>query len=268
MTRPDEARPLRVLQITDPHLMARDDGALLGVNTRDSLAAVVDEVLQAHGQPDLILATGDLAQDASEQAYRVFGDSLSSFHCGSAWLAGNHDDSATLNRVAAEYQADRRQILQGGWHFVLLDSSVHGKVFGELADSELAFLDRALSEYPDVPTLVTLHHHPVDIGADWMEQIGLRNRDAFWAVIDRHPQVRIVLWGHVHQEHEEIRNGVQLLATPSTCIQFTSGARDFSVEPLAPGYRWFELQPDGHFSTEVHRARTFEFELDQKSSGY
>ena len=268
MTTKDETRPFRVLQLTDPHLMANAAGELLGVNTRESLGAVIEEVLKVHGQPDLILATGDLAQDGSEEAYRVFGESLQVFACGSAWLAGNHDDAYTLKKVAADYQADRRRIVQGGWQCILLDSSVPGKVFGELAQSELDFLDAALAECPDLPALVTLHHHPVDIGSDWMKQIGLRNREAFWAVVDRHPQVRVVLWGHIHQEHVLDRNGVRLLATPSTCIQFTAGSSQFSVEPLAPGYRWCELKASGDFSTEVRRARDFEFELDQTSSGY
>ena len=198
--------------------MASVDGALLGVNTRDSLDAVIAEVLKSRGQPDLILATGDLAQDGSEEAYRVLGDRLGVFDCGSAWLAGNHDHVEPLTKAAARHGADRRQI--------------------------------------------------VDIGADWMREIGLRNREDFWQVIDRFPQVKVVLWGHIHQTHEQQRNGVQLLATPSTCIQFTSGSRKFSVEDLAPGYRWFELQASGNFTTEVGRALDFEFELDQNSSGY
>ena len=61
----DDQPPLRVLQLTDPHLMADPAGALLGVNTRDSLDAVIAQVLRDHGQPDVILATGDIAQDAS-----------------------------------------------------------------------------------------------------------------------------------------------------------------------------------------------------------
>ncbi|MCM0610934.1 3',5'-cyclic-AMP phosphodiesterase [Marinobacter sediminum] len=268
MTTKDESRPFRVLQLTDPHLMANASGELLGVNTRDSLNAVIEEVLQVHGQPDLILATGDLAQDSSETAYRVFGDSLKAFACGSAWLAGNHDDAGTLREVAADYQADRRHIVQGGWQFILLDSSVAGKVYGELAQSELDFLESTLRENPDIPTLVTLHHHPVDIGSDWMGKIGLRNRDAFWEVVDRFPQVRMVLWGHIHQEHDLERHGVSLLATPSTCIQFTSGSSQFSVEAVPPGYRWFELSAGGNFKTDVHRATNFEFELDQDSTGY
>ena len=81
MTTKEKNRPLRVLQLTDPHLMARADGDLLGVRTRESLQAVIAEVLKVHGQPDLSLATGDLAQDGSVEAYRVFGESLKSFSC-------------------------------------------------------------------------------------------------------------------------------------------------------------------------------------------
>lgn len=268
MTTNEQARTLRVLQLTDPHLMAHADGDLLGVKTRESLKAVIDEVLEVRGQPDLILATGDLAQDGSVQAYRVFGESLKVFSCPSAWIAGNHDHVDNLARVAGEYNASARHLIQGGWQFVMLDSSVPGKVFGVLADSELEFLASTLEQHPDLPAVVALHHHPVDIGSDWMEKIGLTNREAFWQVVDRFPQVRVVLWGHIHQEHERERNGVQLLATPSTCIQFTSGSSKFSVEHLPPGYRWFEFHDTGAFTTEVRRAMTFEFELDQNSTGY
>jgi len=268
MTGTQSNRRLKVLQLTDPHLMASSEGALLGVNTRQSLAAVIREVLQNHGQPDLILATGDLSQDASREAYQYLGEQLEVFSCPSLWIAGNHDDSGMLASIAAQYQADRKQLIQGGWNFVMLDSSVHGKVYGELSLGELAFLDSALSQYPHLPAMVCLHHHPVDIGSDWMEKIGLKNRDAFWQVIDKHPQVTVVLWGHIHQELQQQRHGVQLLATPSTCIQFATGSGNFAVESLAPGYRWFELDASGKFTSEVYRAHQFEFDLDEKSTGY
>ena len=248
--------------------MADASGELLGVNTRASLDAVIDRALSVHGQPDLILATGDLAQDGSEEAYRAFGDRLQVFEAGSAWLAGNHDQSGVLQRVAAEYQGDRHHVVAGGWQCLLLDSSVPGQVYGELAQSQLDFLERSLAAHPDLPALIALHHHPVDVGCDWMEGIGLRNRDQFWSIVERFAQVRIVLWGHIHQEQDFERKGVRLMATPSTCIQFTAGSSHFSVEPLPPGYRWLELQPNGAFSTEVGRASDFEFELDQNSSGY
>lgn len=256
------------MQLTDPHLMAEPSGELLGVNARDSLDAVIALALRNLVAPDLILATGDLAQDGSEQAYRVFADKLQVFDCPSVWLPGNHDHVQVLQQVIAGTGQGRRQVIAGGWQFIQLDTSVPGKVHGELLAEELEFLNASLVAHPALPAMVTLHHHPVDIGCDWMADIGLRNREAFWQVIDRFPQVKIVLWGHIHQEFDEMRHNVRLLATPSTCIQFESGSRDFSVEEKAPGYRWFDLYPSGDFETGVCRAVEFEYDLDSSSAGY
>lgn len=248
--------------------MADDSGTLLGVRTRDSLQAVVQAARARQPSPDLLLATGDLAQDASETAYHEFARQVSVFGCPQSWIAGNHDNSKVLNRVAAGYQAAGRQFLVGAWQVIMLDSSVRGQVYGQLGDDELNFLASALAAFPDRPALVSLHHHPVRIDTDWMNAIGLHNRDQFWAVIDRFPQVRAVLWGHIHQDLDLYRGNVRLLATPSTCIQFEAGSEDFAVERLAPGFRWLDLYSDGTLDTGVERATDFQYELDTDSNGY
>ncbi len=268
MTDTEKAFPLRVIQLTDSHLMAEPSGALLGVNTRDSLDAVIALALQDSVTPDLILATGDLAQDGSEESYRVLAEKLKAFDCPSVWLPGNHDDVHVLQQMIAGTGHGRRQVIAGGWQFIQLDTSVHGKVHGELSAEELEHLSASLSDHPGLPALVSLHHHPVDIGCDWMADIGLRNRQAFWQVIERNTQVKIVLWGHIHQEFDELRHSVRMLATPSTCIQFESGSRQFSVEEKAPGYRWFDLHRSGDFDTGVCRAADFRYDLDSDSAGY
>lgn len=265
---PASGRAARVLQITDPHLMADEGGSLLGVRTRDSLNAVVQCARRNYGNPDLLLATGDLAQDASEAAYHEFARQVSVFGCPESWVAGNHDDSKLLTEVAEQYQAAGRHMLVGQWQVVMLDSSVKNEVYGHLGPDELAFLEEALAAYPDRPTLVSLHHHPIDIDTEWMNSIGLTNRDDFWRVVDRFDNVRAVLWGHIHQDMDLYRGDVRLLATPSTCIQFEAGSTDFSVEPLAPGYRWLELRSDGVIDTGVVRATDFRYELDTDSDGY
>lgn len=259
---------LKVLQLTDPHLMADPAATLLGVNTRDSLDAVIASVKADGFAPDLILATGDLAQDGSEKAYRAFAERLSEFNCPAVWLPGNHDHHETFRRIGAESRSDQCQLVTGGWQFIGLDSAVPGKVHGDIDAAGLDGLDSALRRHPDLPALVALHHHPVDIGCDWMADIGLHNRQAFWQVIDRWPQVKIVLWGHVHQHVDQTRNGIRLLATPSTCVQFQKSAREFTVEARPPGYRWFELYPSGNFNTDIARAHQFSVKLDFNSNGY
>ena len=116
--------------------------------------------------------------------------------------------------------------------------------------------------------MVALHHHPVSVDCDWLEDIGLRNASSFWDVIDRHPQVKIVLWGHVHQEIDRQRGSVRLLSTPSTCVQFMPASADFGLEPIAPGYRWLNLYGSGDFETGVVRAESYAYELDLSSNGY
>jgi len=62
-----------------------------------------------------------------------------------------------------------------------------------------------------------------------------------------------VVWGHIHAEFSARRGDVRLLATPATCVQFKPGTAAPQVDELPPGYRWFELHPDGRLETGVER---------------
>jgi Icc protein len=55
--------PVLLVQLSDSHLVAEADGAMFGLNTRDSLAQVVERVLVEQPNIDLLVATGDLSQD-------------------------------------------------------------------------------------------------------------------------------------------------------------------------------------------------------------
>jgi len=259
---------LQLVQITDSHLRNESDGTLLGMNTRQSLDAVLDLVKHHHPNPDAVLASGDIAQDGSIGAYRHFAGAMAGFSCPVFWFAGNHDNRDNMLSVIGGQRASERAFLAGGWHLIFLDSTVPEQVYGQLAESELQRLEEALQAHPGEHTLISLHHHPVDVGCRWLDPIGLRNRDALFAILDRYPQVRGVLWGHVHQELDRWRNGVRLLASPSTCVQFEPHSEKFCVGRQSPGYRWLNLQADGSIDTGVIRAEHIDFEVDYGSPGY
>lgn len=257
-----------LVQITDSHLFAQADGRLLGMDTADSLRQVVRLVLEEQPAIDLMLATGDLSQDGSVESYRRFREITSAIAAPARWFPGNHDELPAMREATAGSELLQPVLDIGAWRVILLDSSIPGAVPGHVASAQLDLLEQAIQAAPDRHLLISLHHHPVSIGSDWMDRIGVRNADSLFAVLDRYPQVRCVLWGHVHQEIDRLRGNVRLLASPSTCVQFTPGSEDFAVDTRSPGYRWLRLQADGRVETGVSRVTGIDFEVDYSVKGY
>lgn len=257
-----------VVQLSDSHLFAEADGELLGMATRASLNAVVDRVLAEQPDIDLVLATGDLSQDGSVESYQAFRESSERLSAPKRWLPGNHDELREMAIAAQQSDFLEPVVDVGNWRITMLDSAVSGSVPGYLEDKQLQLLAQALSEAPQCHHLICLHHHPVPIGAAWMEAIGLRNPEALFAVLERFPQTRALLWGHVHQEYDQQRDGLRLMASPSTCIQFAPNSEDFKLDERAPGYRWLRLHDDGRIETGVSRIDASLFPVDLSGAGY
>ncbi|MEN9263964.1 MAG: phosphodiesterase [Gloeomargarita sp. GMQP_bins_44] len=257
--------PVRVVQLTDTHLFADPQQTLLGCNTRATLKAVVAAVVDY--APDLVLLTGDLSQDGSPASYRQLVAALRPLDCPLYWLAGNHDARDTL---AAVVTGDRwrpeKRFTWGGWYFVLLDSTVPGEVGGYLQGAEMAELARELAQQT-APTLIALHHPLFPVGSPWLDGSRVANPEVFWSVVDAHPQVRVVICGHVHQEQTWQRRGVTYYSTPSTCLQFAPGAATFTVDSALPGFRWLELWPDGQCRSGVVRVPC-PVTVEQGAGGY
>jgi len=268
-TQPAFGHSVRVLQITDTHLFSGSDGCLLGLNTERSLQAVLAAVAQRQPPADLVLATGDLTHDGRDSAYRRFFRHMNAIGLPVYCLPGNHDEANALRQA---HDAGRCRFVEHAfhddWHFIFLDSTLPGREGGHLSPSMLAALDGHLQAAPAAHTLVCLHHQPVPMGSRWLDTMAVDNPEDFFAIIDRHPQVRAILWGHVHQELSTRRGEVLLLSTPSTCIQFLPNSSSFALDTTAPGFRWLELYPDGRIDTGIERIDTPPGGIDMTASGY
>lgn len=247
---------LRVAQVTDIHLFAAAEGELLGLPTQQSFQAVLAELQQLDPRPDLLLLTGDLSQDETPDSYRRLYDLLAPLRIPVYWLGGNHDRLPVVDRILCQppFYGDKA-LQRNGWQFLLLGSGVPGKVHGSLDSQSLDWLDRQLSQNRDRPTLIALHHPPFPVNSEWIDGSRLQNPDDLFAIIDRHPQVRLVVFGHIHQECDRLRRGVQYFGTPSTCVQFKPGSRKFALDDKSPGFRLLDLRSDGRWTTRVQRVR-------------
>lgn len=245
--------PLRVIQISDLHLKVQPGSRLWGVDVDAGLNAVLARIQEQCPPPDFVLATGDLVGDEPE-AYLRLREVLESLALPVYCLPGNHDFPGVMGRVLRGGMVQmQRYFIAGHWQFVLLDSSFPGVSEGHLAPGELALLDTALAAEPELHTLVCLHHNPLPIGTVWIDTMTVTNGEALFAVLDRYPQVRAVTWGHLHSEFSARRGDMQLLAAPATCVQFNQDSPEPQADDLPPGYRWFELYPDGALKTGVER---------------
>ena len=260
--------PLRIVQLTDMHLFAENCRQLLGLPTLESFQAVVRHVALLQPQPDRLLLTGDLSQDGKPESYALLQAMLAPLAIPSYWLPGNHDRLPAMEQVLNKGLMSAQKAFQaGGWQFILLDSQVLGCVHGCLSAATLDWLDHQLSAFGALPTLISLHHPPFLVGSDWLDSSMLQNPDALFAVLDRHPQVKLVLFGHIHQEYSQTRRGVQYLGTPSTCIQFEPHSVEFALDQQQPGFRLLDLYPDGQWQTAVERS-SYVPQLDLAATGY
>lgn len=263
------ADTLRIVQLTDMHLYADPRRDLLGVPTEQSFLDTARQARRDHWPVDLVLATGDLVHDHEAATYQRLHTHLAALAAPVHCLPGNHDDPALMRAhlCAGSVQASKA-VDMAAWRIVLLDSTVRGSDAGHLAATELAHLDAQLGGAADRHVLVCLHHNPVPVGSPWLDTMMVDNGAEFFAVLDRHPQVRGVLWGHVHQVYDQIRNGVRLLASPSTCIQFQPRSEGFALDEAPPGYRWLALHANGMIETGVARLENYTATLDRRSGGY
>ena len=265
-----DASNIRILQITDTHLFAEKDGALLGVNTWDSYSAVLDAIIAEQDHYDLIVATGDLAQDHTHAAYQRFVDGIARLPIPCVWLPGNHDFQPAMFEALtkAEIANDKHVLLADNWQLVLLDSQVPGVPHGELSEYQLEWLENTLAHYPERHTLILLHHHPLPSGCHWLDQHSLRNSHQLDAILLRYPLAKTLLCGHIHQELDLDWQGRRVLASPSTCVQFKPHCTNFAIDTAPPGWRWLELLHDGQINTAVQRLKTQQFSPDMDSEGY
>lgn len=244
-------KPLRLLQFTDLHLYGDAGGELRGVATLPSLEATLATARKRQDGCDAVLLTGDLVQDDPSGYKRVralFGESTVPIYC----IPGNHDVPQALESSLGTrpFQVGGSAV-HGEWLIVLLSSYLAGKAGGRLEPTELARLDSLLAAHPSHHALVCLHHHPVPMASRWLDTVSLENPAALFEVLDKHRNVRAMLWGHVHQAWEGTRNGVRLMCTPSTCAQFKPGSDNFAIDRRPPGYRWLNLHADGRIDSAV-----------------
>ena len=260
------ADDLTLIQISDTHLMAEAAVDFVHTNPEQSFLDVLADIQTHYSDAHAILHTGDLAQEATQQTYQRYLTHIQSLGLAYFQIPGNHDDAALFPFYQSQNCAHGIDL--GAWTLVLLNSAVAHQVDGWVDDQQLKQLEEILAARPQQHILIACHHHPFAMQSHWIDQHKLKNTEALIDVLGRYPQVKLVLFGHVHQESCHTWQQIEFLSTPSTCVQFKPKSDDFALGTEAPGYRVLQLKSDGSFSTQVHRLTHLQHNINVEISGY
>ena len=222
-----------IAQVTDIHLgFQPDDPAEMN---RKRFDEVVESLLALTPQPDLLLATGDLSESGSITSYETLKSIAERLPFPAYYALGNHDLRANFRSVFPDVPVSgtghvQYAFVHGPLRFVVLDTLQEGHHGGALSAEQATWLDETLLE-DNRPTVLILHHPPIESGNGWMTE----DLHAPWVqrlaeVVRRHPQIIRMITGHLHRAIVTGWNGTTLAVCPSSAPQVAIDFREIDGE--------------------------------------
>lgn len=241
---------LLIAQISDCHLPADPDQKYRGINPHKNLKKLMRKVKAM--KPDLILATGDLSEDGSRASYRLLKRYLHLHDTPILALPGNHDDPQLLAETFPGSPVDTIAVSDHGpWQIIRLNSCLPGRPEGQISEKALKDLEILLEDGPQRPRLIAVHHQPISVGSPWIDKYPLLHSKPLLQLIDHYPDVKAMIWGHIHREFETRRGSIAMLGGPSSAINGLADAHKFTEDPAGPAFRWLKLRTDGAVQTGI-----------------
>jgi 3',5'-cyclic AMP phosphodiesterase CpdA len=186
---------ITIAHISDLHI----DGS---GQRHERAARVIGYLARLPSPPDVVLATGDLADTGAPDEYNEVRELFAQLSSPPLVCPGNHDARAAFRAHLLRLPEDDAPINQAhvcaGALFALCDSTVPGQAGGAFDDRTLSWLDRVLDQHRDVPAFVGCHHPPSTLHSPFIDAIRLDDGGALARVIDRHNNVVAMLCGHAH----------------------------------------------------------------------
>ncbi len=227
-----------IAQVTDIHLGFEPDNP--AEFNRKRLDQVLAHLMDMNPKPDLLLATGDIVDRGDGDSYRRLKNAFSQVDFPVWPCLGNHDIRANFRDwfpdVSFAGEFCQYEFDVGPLRLLVLDTLEEGRHGGAFCETRAAWLRERLAERPDTPTVVVMHHPPVEVGIEWMNT----HPDEPWvetfrACISGQKQIIAVICGHLHRPITCQWEGTTIAICPSTAPQV---ALDLApIDPEAPDNR-------------------------------
>ncbi len=227
-----------IAQITDMHLgFDPDNPAEFNRKRLDKVLAALNDLDRV---PDLLFATGDLVEYGDVDSYRRLDRAVSACNFPVHMALGNHDIRVNFSNIFPQVPVIAGGFVQyafdaGPLRFVVIDTLEEGRHGGGFCGVRADWLRATLAEQPDRPTVIVLHHPPIETGIAWMttepEEPWVSRLEA---AMRGHSQIVGMICGHIHRSIVTGWKGRSLAVCPSTAPQVA-----LTLAPMDPAV------PDG-----------------------
>lgn len=248
------------VQLSDTHVPVDPIGEVHGVRPGETLRRALARLDLLDPRTDFLVFTGDLAGEDDLRCYHTFRDIVGGFDIPKYYVVGNHDLRGGIRSVLLDESGDGAgakgddsplyyEFEHQSVRFLVLDSQIPGRVEGGLDPEQLQWVHRVIAADARRPTVVFVHHPPVPIDVQWLDEHRIDNGDDLLQILARGNVLRL-FFGHVHMPASVSRYGVTCSSVPSTCYQFGDSGTEDRVIDAAPGFQVVTIEGD-RLSTRI-----------------
>lgn len=218
---------MQIAHISDLHIVA--DTGPVGLVRPDAVArarALIRDLSAFRPKLDLVVITGDTANDARPDEYAELANLLADLPIPYIVIPGNHDDRHLLRQIAGEQAYADADLMYhkrdcGQARIFALDTLSQGEIGGRLLPPQLDWLAQEIGNPFEGHTFVAMHHPPCAPRMGRLDKaILLEGQDALRSILDAQPQTVTVLCGHMHRPFSAFFGRSLVSAATSTAFQF------------------------------------------------
>lgn len=229
---------MQIAQITDLHLGFEPNN--LDEPNRNRLDKVLLRLSSGINRPDLIVASGDLVDRGDIGSYQRLRDAFSRSTIQIYPIMGNHDDRANFAHVFPEVPlADgfvQYCVALDGLRLIMLDTLEPGRQGGGFCAARAAWLADRLTEDGLTPTVIVMHHPPIEVGIAWMDA----SPDEPWIqrfgdAVAGNDNIIAIWCGHLHRSIVAAWRGISVSVCASTSAGLTLDLN--AIDPEQPDDR-------------------------------
>lgn len=215
-----------IAQISDLHI-ARQDRKTYGIAPMaENTARCVEHINTMTPRPELVVVSGDLcdtgALDEAQRAKAI----LDKLQMPYFVIPGNHDERSAMFEVFGGAPCPARQadfinfvIENQELRLIALDSTIPGAPGGELGLKRLTWLEAQLNSKPDQPSLILMHHPPVDCSLRETRIDGFIGAEQLGKIVARFANIERICCGHIHLLTHTRWHGTIVTTAPSMGLQ-------------------------------------------------